>query len=307
MRPDALRTAALTLVARWALVIAPAAFAQAVPDTTAPWRYYPLGRGDVWEQNHTSAFEQRPLVRKTVVGDTAINRRVYAVVRYQQFRGDRRLERDSRSYERFDTTQASVVRWNPPGSDRPLFPCRLDAPFGTSCTPLVGTLTGYVSGSAVERVSIGTSAVTTAVKSIGTMGGLCHLAAGIGVLYCSGEQARGDPYLVYARVGGMEYGQRIAGLPVAGEDDPTGATFALAASPNPASGALRLAVTLPEAQTVQVEAFDALGRRVWHQAVALAVGSQTVAADASTWPPGVYVVRVRTRAGMASVRVVVAR
>ena len=105
----------------------------------------------------------------------------------------------------------------------------------------------------------------------------------------------------FARVRGVEYGVR----PVAGESGaPVAAAFALAAAPNPTAGALRLALTLPEAQTVAVEAFDALGRRVWLADLALGAGPQTVPVDASAWAPGVYVVRAMAGRASATARVV---
>jgi hypothetical protein len=88
-----------------------------------------------------------------------------------------------------------------------------------------------------------------------------------------------------------------------------GRTLEVAVHPNPVRGTASLVVTLPEAGSVAVAVFDALGRRVWDAApVRLEAGSHAVPLDVGGLPPGVYLVRV-TAGGAAPVtrRVVVAR
>ena len=63
--------------------------------------------------------------------------------------------------------------------------------------------------------------------------------------------------------------------------------------PNPASGALTVAYTLPTSGSVQLTVHDALGRRVAVLASgAMDAGSYTARFDASALAPGVYVVRL---------------
>lgn len=100
--------------------------------------------------------------------------------------------------------------------------------------------------------------------------------------------------LVYARVSGVTYGSN----PVSGESIPEGSVgLAVSAYPNPARGVLNVSVALPEATSVRLEAFDALGRRVAEVDRALPAGTAEVRLDASAWAPGVYVVRAVTDRG----------
>ncbi len=93
--------------------------------------------------------------------------------------------------------------------------------------------------------------------------------------------------------------------PVAGESGaPSANVLALIAAPNPTSGVLRLTLAVPETETVTVEAFDALGRRVWQQEATLAAATLVVVADASAWAPGVYVVRATVGQATATARIV---
>src|SRR5690606_38417562 len=67
---------------------------------------------------------------------------------------------------------------------------------------------------------------------------------------------------------------------------------ALRVWPNPASGLVRLGLTLPEAAEVAVSVYDVLGRRVAVLAEGrVEAGSHRLAFDASMLPAGIYVVR----------------
>jgi len=67
---------------------------------------------------------------------------------------------------------------------------------------------------------------------------------------------------------------------------------ALRVWPNPASGLVRLGLTLPEAAEVAVSVYDVLGRRVAVLAEGrFEAGSHRLAFDASALPAGIYVVR----------------
>ncbi|WP_412063065.1 T9SS type A sorting domain-containing protein [Rubrivirga sp. IMCC45206] len=87
-------------------------------------------------------------------------------------------------------------------------------------------------------------------------------------------------------------------------------TFAAApvAFPNPTAGSASLTFELALTSDVSVEVYDLLGRRV----ATIAQGAQTAGAVRLSVPtgaltPGVYVVRVRTSAGVASTRLTVIR
>lgn len=65
-------------------------------------------------------------------------------------------------------------------------------------------------------------------------------------------------------------------------------------APNPATSRTLVRVGLPEAADVRVEAFDLLGRRVYEALLGRRdAGWHGVSVDVSTWPSGVYVVRVQ--------------
>jgi hypothetical protein len=103
----------------------------------------------------------------------------------------------------------------------------------------------------------------------------------------------------------------VAPFAVAGEAGPAPAEalgVGVSVRPNPAQGRVAVGLTLAEAGPVRVVVVDALGRRVavLHDGP-LGAGERTVAADATAWPAGVYVVRVEASGRTASARLVVVR
>jgi len=80
------------------------------------------------------------------------------------------------------------------------------------------------------------------------------------------------------------------------------------ASANPASGPVRLSLTVAEAGPAEVAAYDALGRRVavLHEGP-MAAGTHPLTLDASGLPAGVYVVRARVGDVQVAQRVTVLR
>lgn len=95
--------------------------------------------------------------------------------------------------------------------------------------------------------------------------------------------------------------------PVAAPEAPAPAFALRVAGANPVSGATTLAYALPEAASVRLEVFDALGRRV----AVLADGAQAAGIQTATWdargvPAGVYVARILAGSRAASAAFVVA-
>ena len=268
------------------------------PDPTPAASYYPLGVGDEWVY-HVFRFgpESRQVyLTRRVLRTETISGREYAVDQtcvadvatgVRTCADERRVRVDTASGDavalRNDGQEYRAVEGLGRGLGAAVFDCMAD--YGT-------------------RTVIGGISYTVArVKGLQyTDFSPPALASGIGQLSYQDPSGNLGTFgrLEYARVGGVEYGRH----PVAGEGDPIDATFALTASPNPTSGTLRLALTLPEAQTICAEAFDALGRRVWQLAVALGAGPQTIPVDARAWAPGVYVVRAVAGQARAAVRVV---
>ncbi len=261
------------------------------PDPTPPEAYYPLAVGNEWQYedcvqeggvcNISHEYVRRTVERETVVAGT----RYFVEVERRYTTASVPLGQSERLL-RF--AGATLVRRDG-ASDVPVS-CPLDADF--DATVDCGT---YFGGGIVAAQRLPT------VKEYQIAGDLSErFTAGIGLVH---RQFWTSPFtLRFARVGGaVVFGSAI----VAGETDAApAAVLTLRATPNPTAGALVLTLTLSEAKTVAVEAFDALGRRVWQQNAVLTAGSQTVAVDASAWAPGVYVVRATAGRASATARVV---
>ncbi len=94
----------------------------------------------------------------------------------------------------------------------------------------------------------------------------------------------------------------------AGEGGPGAAALALAVRPNPSPGVPVLSYTLAADADVRLAVFDALGREVAVvTARAQSAGVHTASLDTSDLPPGVYVARLTTAAGTATVPLTVVR
>ncbi|HLA63031.1 MAG TPA: T9SS type A sorting domain-containing protein [Rhodothermales bacterium] len=289
------------------VALAPSAFAQGTPPD--PWLFYPLAVGNTWEYRHWGlpGFERRVVERDTVID----GHRYFDHATYTSPNAGVWTLR-SRALLRFDTTASRVVARQATGQETLAF-CAIVTYGLVSCDPSVfaggGTSQGFV-GYAGQTLLVGSHQVNVLARVV-VHGSypfsvdpdwVPYFAAPIG--YVGAE-----PYscvlcgsrLMYARVGGTTYGSPF----VAAEAPLDHSTFALAATPNPATGPLVLTLALPTAGPVTVEAFDVTGRRVHHAAPTLAAGAHTLDVDASAWAPGLYVVRATTTdGGTATARVV---
>ena len=296
------RTAALTAGA-------PVDGLPAAPDPTPPADYYPLEVGNEWVYRYSEQSvlgTSDVLARRRVLREEAVGGQAYAVDQecvYNLLAASPVWTCRPERLVRFDAATTNVVVGSRAGGES-VFLCELGADFGVAraCAP-----SGGGAGLWIDRgqgpIEIG--GVSYSVARIKVESSLANvpppaLIAGIGrgpVPSGAFQTSRFE----FARVRGVEYGVR----PVAGESGvPSAAALVLAAAPNPTAGPLALALTLPEAQTVTAEAFDALGRRVWQTTAALSAGPQTLTVDASAWAPGVYVVRATAGAASAMARVV---
>ncbi len=292
-----------------AAVLAPSARAQAVPDTTAPQRYFPLEVGNRWEYLYLYAPgapwpqpspppEPVAYWRWTVVDETVVGGEPAFTVRRETYSLTGAPGAVTTMTVRYDEAQARIVASE--SSILDYLWCRMDEPFhGGSCTSGVG----------YGEPVLGT---TTAVKeNYGAVTGMRYrFAADVGLLryymlYQKGN-AQEDVQLQFAHVGGRSYGTPVPVLPVvvASEPEHEAPAFSLSAMPNPTTGPLALSLTVPAAGPVAVEAFDALGRRVYHAEEELTAGEHTLVLDASAWVSGPYVVRAGSGGGTASVRIV---
>ena len=285
------------------------------PDPTPAELYYPLSVGDEWHTETGSFGVARAFQRRRVVGVEAVDGAAYAVV-----------ERSSATPENpawsGQTTQLERVD---PVSGFPITPdgerladCPLDEPMNAElggdvvlCNAGEGRAAFLFSGPLAQAG--GPQIQTETYKTFEYVGladgnSVTHYVPGVGPVPEDrpfGGGGSGYARLAYARVLQADGSTRTVGapLPVAGDAAAPSAALALSASPNPTAGALRLSVTVPSAGALTVEAFDALGRRVYHAERQVA-GDAEIAVDASAWAPGVYLVRARTADGVAAARVV---
>ncbi|HEX9950886.1 MAG TPA: T9SS type A sorting domain-containing protein [Rubricoccaceae bacterium] len=279
------------------------------PDPTPPADYYPLEVGNEWIYRYTEQSVNGTgdaYVRRRMLREEAVGGQTYAVDQecvYDNLAAATTWTCEPERLVRFDPATTNVVIGGVGGTES-VFICELGADFGAvrACAPSGGGAGRWVD-LGLGPVLIGGQAVPVArVKQETSLANVPPpvYIAGIGRGPMPAGPFRTSSF-EFARVRGVEYGVR----PVAGESGaPVAAAFALAASPNPTAGPLALAFTLPEAQTVTAEAFDALGRRVWQTTAALGAGAQTLTVDASAWAPGVYVVRAIAGQASATARVV---
>ena len=281
------------------------------PDTTAPWRYYPLAVGNVWEyEGEEAPLRVNPLEQVAVVKDTVASGRRYFVLQntYTE-RGD--TVNVSRYLVRFDTASATVRALNefaPPTEW--VYTCPLDAPFGgkVSDEDCDGRSAGVVGGYdgillfEGEHPGIRTDTVRTAMKEYRSLYA-DRYAADIGLVSLVGDGYSQE--LIYYRVNGEERG--VTRFPTPSGPTPPANGAALTVGPNPTGGAATVRLDLPAPADVRVAVYDVLGRRVATLASgALGAGAHALPFDAAPLAPGVYVVRAEV-GGAGGVGVLVRR
>lgn len=298
-----------------------------VPDPTPPHRYYPLAVGNVWEYASLGTLPSLPTVafftRREVVRDTVLEGTLYFVVVSTGLDPDGLGWRGARSsLLRYDSTTTQVRGRVADGRERPIA-CRFGADFGgpqgCGVEPngefpdggvrveggLGGVIPfGYGSGTYGLGRPTGGLAVEASKMFVGLgIGDYCSYsvyAAPIGYVGEWGE-ASCNRSLTYARVlqddgSILEVGRRYA---VASEEKPGVAGLTLFAHPNPTAGPLAVVIDGAR-EAVTLEAFDALGRRVWHAET----HRQREELDASGWAPGLYIVRARAAGETATATIV---
>jgi hypothetical protein len=293
-----MRSAVLTL----AVVIAGVAGAQEpAPDTTAPWRYFPLDVGNRWEYRYyDQACYVCPQVpygywRWIAQGDTSIAGVAYQILRREQFDLDLNVTSVGDQYVRFDTSSARIVEWAaaPPG-EQPfeLAPCRLDQPFTAYGPCDFGAW--YYEGGEYDHLLADSTLATVKLFQWTTIGRWLTLAAGLGMYELWDDQVKSYVWyeLVYGRTRARTYGAPHLPPPVSIEDSAPEASSPLFVAPNPTNGPLVIRFRVPGYDWASLQVFDALGRPVHTAEVAAAGGRVWVQLDGARWAPGVYVVRV---------------
>ena len=283
-------------------------------DPTPAHLYYPLSVGDEWHSEAGSFGVALEYNRRRVVGTEAIDSEVYAVVELSSATPDApQWELDETRRVRFDGFSGFPVT----DEGERLSVCPLDEPVNVDYGNQVrcdadGAYAAVLrEGPFVQDV--GPEIPTETVKGIlyyGLADGVVqdYYIPGIGpVRDADPFGGGGSSYITlrYARVQQDDGSIRTFGapVPVDAEDEAFALPLAVRAVPNPTAGAVRLAVTVPQAGVLRAEAFDALGRLVWAHAAA-AAGPSELAVDASAWAPGAYVIRVQAGGEVATTRVV---
>jgi hypothetical protein len=288
------------------------------PDTTDWHRYIPLAVGNSWQYDyeeypglhHYTAFE--------IIGDTVIDGTAYFTVE-RCTRGGSAPQAtcdEEPGLIRYDEEAAVVVErlvvggeprlvvW-PPSADGFVGYCRLDLPFGKREQDCFDGSQPFLYVRGEYGVSVGMGDDQTAPgtrKEFSTGFGGAVALSGIGVLESSFE-FRG-PGIVFARVGGVEYGEPA--IVVGIEEGAPPEAYALTVSPNPLRGAATLQFVLDVPARLTLEVFDVRGRLVRADALGTrGAGAHDLRFEAGALPPGAYRLRLSGDGGFAAVRGVV--
>jgi hypothetical protein len=113
--------------------------------------------------------------------------------------------------------------------------------------------------------------------------------------------------LMYALVGGIEYGTPVL-PPLAVEDDPRApGVAARVLGPNPTSGVVVLDVAVAAPYAYHLEVIDMLGRTISSEQLPSGVGSVRQAVDLASTAPGHYLIRLRAERGLSTSVIVTRR
>ena len=280
-----------------------------VPDTLDWRRYYPLEVGNTWEYGKLVSYIS------TIVGDTLANGHRYFVQRDSFPPAGSFGPLVQTYFVRYDTAgavlllpdiEADTVAMTPPVyfdaegiHSRPVLP----AAFGDTLFYGAPDTLYYVSGGYNQVIEIGYESVEVAALKCFYMKGAflsdaCY-ATDIGFVW--GGNLSG-PQLEYARVNGVEYGNRV--------DTPVERQEALPAGfridsiyPNPVKDRITIVYRAPGRSSVMVEVFNVLGQRILlDRTTTQGFESSHYALSDLEWPAGIYLIRLTTEAGEQSIR-----
>lgn len=285
------------------LLLAAPAFAQ-----EADWhRFYPLDIGDNWTyrlSEESCAFDDcttdfEGYERRTVIADTVVEGISWSVLRLERLDLDGETILTDRCLAR--VTDEGTVEWAQITGECAVYERLLS----------VWELAQWDFGQAPDTIEVGDTSYEVEASryydvSASPGAALVWAAADVGVYKHSGsrgpDQTRElwNGRLVHAEVGGVTYGQN----PVANEAGAVAGRFVLGSIyPNPARGGVAVTLALPQPETVALEAFDVLGRRVLRRDLgAQPAGESRHQLDLSRLPAGLYVVRATTASGETAVQ-----
>ncbi len=265
----------------------------AVPDTTSPWRYFPLAVGNIWEEEHYSSSSTW---RSAVLKDTIAISRTYFKIRIDGFdsNGDPLPNTPRFDFVRYDTLSASLKAFLVPSQSEVDYidGCRLDADFDSTiqCPSFTDVqVSGTYDGTFSFPNSPQPDVVTTSIKFYDWI--FDTDAAGIGEIemYVKGVV---HERLYYARINALEYG--IPRHSTVGNESnevnipPLSPLIIRSIFPNPTYKYLTIEyITNPGKVVILLH--DLLGRQVQYVTSFSSGVTSIVRLDVSTLPSGIYV------------------
>ena len=283
------------------------------PDTTDWHSYFPLEAGNEW--HYEAEFPSPPGAFRysyRVVSDSLVNDTTYYVIRHCFQNEDEPVKcNDSAYLNRYDEELATIVyRLDPPNepvSYPPWFliPCRLDSPFGElgedDCFFDLGGAFCY--GEYDTEWLIGESKAVGTLKGFDSLFGARSFLSGIGFVWEVGDGGGAATSVVYARVGGVEYGTPV----VSNEADVPLHQSVIRTFPNPARHEVTLQFSVPTAQQVEAIVYNLRSVLVETRPLGVVPGGVEVnhTIDVSKWPSGLYYMRLIGDQGFSATKGIV--
>lgn len=283
-------------------------FCQTVNDSLDWHRYFPLEVGNEWQYRDA---ESGPASRFVLRKDTLLSGRLYFIGRETFFAPDgspQTLLPSRDVYMRYDTSGV-VVEFESPDADTGYIPVVFER--GLESFPVIDLRTHFgtsvnhpdgmsdqidVTGGYEMSLRVGLpQVVAAAVKEFATPSWFWSFAADIG--FAGGGNLWG-PRLMYASVGGVEYGAVFVGTEKVPSREKSKSNLSL--YPNPAINALTVSIDVGNCAGCSVIISDAIGRNV-HSFPVLSTGvPYFVNVDVSMLAAGLYFVRVQGMVGSLS-------
>ena len=197
---------------------------QPVADTLDWRRYFPLEVGNEWHYlvGDPDPFIDPPvpddIARWRIVADTTFDDEVWYALETTVLDQAGRVKSAHSTYVRYDTEFANVIEYTHDAAGNPFVlwfmgvPCGLDGPFGAlnyDCKGVQGEMYSITGGYDYQHVIPSTPPDTIEVaasKRFSSLGGGHEMLSDIGLASTRAEQSGWRRLLVYANVGGREYG-----------------------------------------------------------------------------------------------------